>query len=161
VPIVVSDTSPVRALYHLELLGLLELLYGKVIVPDAVAIELRRSGLLFPSLEPLKFPFFIIESPVDVTRVQSLQSTLDPGEAAALVLAIEKKADFVLMDERQGRIVAAQLGVKVVGVLAVLVRAKRQSLVPALKPLIDRLVNELKFRLSTRLIAEILKLGGE
>jgi predicted nucleic acid-binding protein len=42
VAIIVSDTSPVRALHHLSLIHILDALYGEVIVPPAVAQELEQ-----------------------------------------------------------------------------------------------------------------------
>jgi predicted nucleic acid-binding protein len=63
--IVVSDTSPIRALHHLGILRVLESLYGRVYVPDAVAEELRRPSRRFPAFEPNAFPFLFIEAPRD------------------------------------------------------------------------------------------------
>lgn len=156
-PIVVSDTSPIRALHHLGLLSLLERIYGTVFLPDAVAVELRRPNSLCPAIEPADFAFLQVESPKDQSRVRAIEASLDDGEAAALVLALEKAADFVLIDERKGRLYAKRLGLKPVGVLAVLTAAKEQSLVPAIRPLIERLQLELQFRLSDQLISEVLR----
>jgi predicted nucleic acid-binding protein len=49
VPIVVSDTSPIRALAHLDLMDLLPALYSEVLIPPAVARELENpaSGMGF------------------------------------------------------------------------------------------------------------------
>ena len=43
--VVVSDTSPIRALKHLKLTSLLTQLFGEVLVPPGVADELRNPSL--------------------------------------------------------------------------------------------------------------------
>jgi len=86
---------------------------------------------------------------------------LDRGEAAALILALEQKADMVLIDERIGREVARELGLSVVGVLGILIQAKDRGLIAAVHPLLQRLRSELDFYLTPALIADILKRAGE
>lgn len=49
--VVVSDTSPIRALSHLDRLELLASLLGEVIVPPAVAEELLRPKAPLPPLD--------------------------------------------------------------------------------------------------------------
>lgn len=159
--IVVSDTSPIRALHHLAMVGVLEQLYGRVYLPEAVAQELRRPGRRFPAFEPGAYPFLVVESPRDEARVRSLEEKLDRGEAAALALALEHNARYVLIDERDGRRIARELGLTVVGVLGILSEAKGRGLVPAIEPLLRRLQRELDFRLTPGLISEVLRQAGE
>jgi uncharacterized protein len=161
VAIVVSDTSPIRALHHLGLLDLLERLFERVYLPDAVALELRRSSQRFGPLDPNDISFFTIQSPHDLTRIAALEQTLDGGEAAALALAMELRADYVLMDELAGRRTAHELGLTVIGVLGVLSEAKARGLIPALRPLLARLQTELGFHLSVGLTAEVLRRANE
>ena len=49
--IVVSDTSPVRALAHLGLLDLLGSLFSQVLVPPAVQAELKVPPSGLPSVD--------------------------------------------------------------------------------------------------------------
>jgi hypothetical protein len=49
-------------------------------------------------------------------------------------------ADLLLMDELAGRRTAMSLGVRVMGTLGVLLRAKTQELIPAVGPLMDQLL---------------------
>ena len=159
--IVVSDTSPIRALHHLGILTVLERLYGQVYIPDAVAKELGRTRRRFSSLDPSTYPFLSVQSPQDLSKVRELERRLDGGEAAALVLAMERKADVVLIDERLGREVARELGLPVIGVLGILIEAKDRNLVSALRPLLDRLQKELDFYLSSSLVIDVLRRAGE
>ena len=68
--IVVSDTSPIRALAHLDLLGILPELFGEVLVPSAVASELQSDNLWISS--------------IDVTQVAGLR-IVDPPASPARV----------------------------------------------------------------------------
>lgn len=52
----------------------------------------------------------------------------------AIALATEIKADLVIIDEQEGRQLAAQSGLSVIGVLRILLRAKRNGHIPAIKP---------------------------
>ena len=54
-----------------------------------------------------------------------LAADLDPGEAEAIALVLELSADLILLDERDGRSVAERAGLRVTGVIGVLLRAKR------------------------------------
>lgn len=52
-------------------------------------------------------------------------------------------------------------GVKISGLLGVLISAKQQSLISEIKPLIDLLQNDIGFRLNPKLYIEILKIVDE
>jgi predicted nucleic acid-binding protein len=161
VGIVVSDTSPIRALNHLGLLELLNDIYGVVLIPTEVANELLQPSRRFPSFDVRGFPFLNVRSPGDAARVISLRTELGAGESAAIVLAIEMKAEYLLIDERQGRMKAHRMGLEVVGVLGVLKQAKHSALVSQVGPLIERLQRELDFFVSKRLIEQVMRDVGE
>jgi len=88
--------------------------------------------------------------------VQLLKQTLDRGEAKAIALSIELKADWTLLDEREGRKVAKSLGLNVTGILGILLRAKQLDELESLQPVIDDLVNKAGFRVAPELLAQIL-----
>jgi predicted nucleic acid-binding protein len=90
-----------------------------------------------------------------------LQSELDPGESAAIVLALEVGADLILADERKGRRKAAEMGLEVVGLLGVINEAKRRGLIPACRPVLDALEKEARFWISPRLRDRFLALTNE
>ena len=87
--IVVSDTSPLRALAHLGHLDLLPALYKEVFVPPAVARELMQPPPNLPAVDVASLSSARIQTPSDPRRVQSFLQFLDAGEAEALALAIE------------------------------------------------------------------------
>jgi uncharacterized protein len=160
-PVVVSDTSPLRALQHLGHLDWLHELFGHVFLPPAVAAELRCPPATYASIEVSGWPHLEVRAPRNAARVTELQVELDPGEAEAIALAEELRADVVLIDELAGRDVAIRCGLTVVGTLGLLLEAKRLGLCPAVKPLLDRLQTELNFFVSARLRRAILQQAGE
>ena len=116
--IVVADTGP---LYYLILCGqahLLPELFGSVVIPPAVHSELTHPHAHDTVRAWVRaMPTWVgVQSPLDASRFGSL----GPGEREAISLALELKADFVLMDETLGRQVAVQNGVAVKGTLGVL-----------------------------------------
>jgi predicted nucleic acid-binding protein len=158
---VVSDTSPIRALHHLGLTSLLQRFYGEVLIPPAVAEELRDPAAALSPLDWSSIPGVRLQAPGDSTRVQHLLQTLDRGESEAIALALEVQATALLIDEREGRAVAASLGLMPVGVLGMLIQAKQEGLVPTVRPLINELRSGISFRISPALFAEITRLAGE
>lgn len=137
--IVVSDTSPILNLASINRLGILESLYQKVLIPSAVYDELTRSASeAFP--DPPSYPWLVVASARDQARVRQLCGEVDPGEAEAIVLALESRADLLLIDERRGRRIATSLGMRVTGLLGVLAEAKRAGLIQQVKPLLDDLL---------------------
>ncbi|HLL73696.1 MAG TPA: DUF3368 domain-containing protein [Pyrinomonadaceae bacterium] len=84
---------------------------------------------------------------------------LDEGEAEAIALASEQGHTIVL-DDSQARAAARNLGLKVVGTIGILLKAKRGGVIPAIRPVIEAL--ELNgFYLSDALREEALRLAGE
>jgi uncharacterized protein len=159
--LVVSDTSPVRALNHLGLLHVLEDLFTTVLVPPAVRDELLKPTRTCPAIDISRMPFLRVQPPQDLARVSSFGAALDPGEAEALVLAVEVHATLVLLDERKARRVAERLGLTPLGAVGVLLEAKKAGLLPAVRPLLIRLRDELAFFLSDPLLEKVLQLADE
>ena len=160
--IVVSDTSPVLNLARIERLDLLVLLYHQVVIPSAVYEELMRSKSdLPPAIDLASQPWLIVAAPNDQARVQELREHLDLGEAEAIVVAIELRADLLLVDERRGRRAASAAGFTITGLLGVVAAAKRAGLIDLAKPLLDELIERARFWIGPDLYAEVLSDLGE
>jgi predicted nucleic acid-binding protein len=155
--LVVSDTSPLRALQSLELVHLLLHLHGSVVIPPAVQAELAVSKPLIPAFSIDRYAFIQVRRPATVRSFP----TLGRGESEALSLALELHAHEVLIDDLNGRRAAERIGLKPIGALAVLAAAKHKGLVPAVGPLIAQLERNIGFRISQRVKAEVLKQTGE
>ena len=160
--IVVSNTSPIINLAVVGQLELLRQLYGQVIIPRAVYDEIVISGAGQPgAVEARTWDWIEVKPVADPTRVASLLLELDAGESEAIALALELGADLLLLDERKGRAVAAHLGVRCLGLLGVLIEAKHNGFVPAVKPVLDRLIQGAGFWIGAALYEHVLRTAGE
>ncbi len=159
--IIVSDTSPISNLAAIGQLELLQKLYGNVIIPTAVYQEILNSGHTDPAVLAIKSVNWIQTSSItNNTLFQTLQNNLDIGEAEAITLAVELNADRLIVDERRGRKEAIRLGLRVTGILGILLAAKQQGLVSFIQPLLDDLIAN-GFWIREELYAELLQLAGE
>lgn len=160
--IVVADTSIILNLCRIQHEHLLQQLFKRVLIPSEVVGEFTRlteiqerfSGLILPNwIEILPSPKSF---PTEVIAAQ-----LDIGESAAIALCLSQNADALLIDEKAGRKVANQLGVRTVGILGILVDARNEKLICDVKSLLERLENEANFWISTDLRFQVLRLAGE
>lgn len=76
-------------------------------------------------------------------------------------MALELSAELVLLNERPGRQLAQQLGLRVTGVLGVLLEAKAKQLIDKVKPLMEQLVSDMNFRIGQPLYQGVLELADE
>jgi len=157
--IVISDTSAITNLAAIDQLRLLPLLYEQVIIPEAVYRELVDIDPPVPGSAEVQTATWLavklIANRGVVERLQN-EAKLDPGESEAIALALELGADLLLIDERRGRAEANRLGIKITGLLGILVEAKRKNLIVAVKPLMDALIATSEFRVSSALYNQIL-----
>jgi len=160
--IVVSDTSAIINLAAVGQLDLLRQLYGKIAIPQAVYHEIAVVGAGQPgATEAQTLEWIETREVTNDALVTALQVELDVGEAEAIALAVELKADILLLDERCGRAVASRLGLRCIGLLSVLIEAKDRGLIPAMKPILNNLIAKAGFWISDRLYARVLQAARE
>ncbi|NHI93715.1 MAG: DUF3368 domain-containing protein [Candidatus Lokiarchaeota archaeon] len=152
----ISDTGPIIVLYETSLLPLLKQLYKKVIIPDQVKKELLKKP---DGQQILKEPWIEVKQTIKTDVLKILTDLLDEGEAATISLANETN-NPVLLDEKKGRRIAKSLNLKVQGTLGVLVKAKRQGLIPSVKDCILKIISA-GYYLDKQLIKGILELSNE
>lgn len=116
--LVVSDTSPITNLIQIGQLNLLRQLFHQVVIPQMVYNELCE--IPYQKKELTQQPWIIIQAAKNKDAVKALTTELDPGEAEAIVLALELKADYLVIDEWKGRNKAESLGLRIVGLLGTL-----------------------------------------
>jgi predicted nucleic acid-binding protein len=160
--IVVADTSVILNLALVGHESLLDALFHEVVVPPAVQAEFVRLAESSGRFAGLALPQWIrVQLPETIPATIAGDADLDPGESQALALALEIRADGVLIDEAHGRSIAIEFGLTPIGVVGILIRAKRNGLLPAVGPVIRDLLAKARFRASDDLIREALRLSGE
>lgn len=157
--VIVSDTSIITNLIQIGELSLLRKIFGKVQIPTKVYDELQKLPDQITLID--KIDWIAVVSIENQSLFNELIQYLDPGEAESIVLALETKADLLLIDERKGRRIAKEYGILITGLLGVLLEAKSLGLVTALKPLLEKLKQEAGFRIGSELLREVLKKAGE
>jgi hypothetical protein len=159
---IVSNSTPLINFAAIQRLDILEHLFGKLFIPNAVKIELTEKGDLYPSTAEIKKATFIeVKKILDTMLANSLRLDLDPGEAEAIALALEYNADLLLLDEIAGRKIAELHGIPFMGTIGCLVEAKNIGIIQKIKPLLESIQIEARFWLSEKLFERILKDNGE
>jgi uncharacterized protein len=159
--IVISDTTAIIHLSRIRALHLLKDLYGEIIIPEAVYDELLRNGRSQPGAFEVTNASWIKVEPVrNPAVVHKLRAGLDLGESEAIALAIEKNADVLIIDEVAGRSVARQLGQRIIGMVGILLLAKKDGIIAEIWTYLDAL-DRTGFRLSKQVRDVALSQAGE
>jgi predicted nucleic acid-binding protein len=127
--VIVSDTSPIRYLVLIGEADLLEKLYSRILIPRAVYEELQQPAtpdVVRDWAKTVPAWVEVIPDP-SASAAFSISSALDSGERSAIALALDWRADLLLMDERAGAREARRLGLTVIGTLGVLVRGAERG----------------------------------
>ncbi len=144
--VVVANSTPLIALSKLGLFELLKEYFGEVAIPKEVYDEvITRGDDLFGAKEVSTSKWIKIIEPRNKLAVDSLSVHLGKGEAEAIILAKEKNT-LLLIDDKDGRTMAANLGVPVTGTVGLLMLAAEDGKVD-LKKTLDELMAS-GFRLS-------------
>ena len=160
--IIVSNTSPISNLAKVGQLSLMQKLYGDILIPRAVYEELldeRAGETVITAVQSATW--LEIGSVWNQQMINDLRTRVNVGEAEAITLAVEVEADRLLIDERLGRQAAKDFGLKITGVLGILLLSKRQNLITAVKPIIENLMSQASFRISSQLYEDVLHEAGE
>ena len=147
---IISDTSSLIILSKLERLALLDHLFDKVLIPKRVAKELQaKEDSVYKTI--ISQELFKIVGCEDTALLALLDDILDYGESEALVLAKEREL-ILLIDEKKGRKIAKDMGIKIIGFLGVLLLNYRHDMLKKneIKDILYQ-TDQLGFRLSDRL----------
>lgn len=157
--IIICDSSPLIALSIINQLDLLDKLFGEVYVPLSVFSEVAFESK--PEAHRIElWAKGKVVSATDEPLRQSFSLLLDVGESEAMALYFEKKADYLLIDEKKGRRIAAYNHINIVGSLGILLLSKRKGLISSVAPLLD-IIQQSYIRISDELYRKTLQLAGE
>lgn len=126
---IVADASPLIAFAAIGRLDVPASLFGRLIVPRAVAAEVR------PTIPALPDWIGVVPAPLPIDS-RLADAGLGPGETEVLALALAGSARLVILDERQARRTTERLGIATIGAVGLVVLAKERGIVEAARPLL-------------------------
>ena len=155
--IVIADTGALVSLALVESIDLIEKIFGRVYIANAVWQELNTyknpnfSKDILIDLEP---------KVVSIKSPNRLGMLMDYGESESVILYEELKADYLLIDDKKARFLAESMEVNCVGSLGLLIEARSRGLIDELRPKFETwLDNERYF--SRKLLNVVLEKMGE
>jgi hypothetical protein len=157
--VIVSDTSPVTNLIKIGELDLLKHVFEVIVLPRLVYEELcviENQKQIIDTTD-----WIVIQDLKDTVLKNRLLLEVDKGEAEAIALAVELHANYLLIDEQTGRAVAERMGLKITGIIGVLIQAKQKGYIKSVKPYLKRLINEANFHISNQLFRNVVAMLKE
>jgi predicted nucleic acid-binding protein len=139
--IAVSNTTPILSLAKIGQLNLFNALFDKVFVPTAVYEEIAIIGK-----DKERYDVFDVSDLFHIKEIQNvlaaniLRVQLDYGEAEAIVLAKELKADILVLDEKKARRIAQANSQAIIGTVGILQLAKEKGMISDIKTQLDGLI---------------------
>ena len=127
--VVIADASCLIVLQNIGELSLLQKLFGEVFITEEIEKEF---GLEMPEWIKVKE----IQNPA---QKNALTLILDKGEASAIALSLEIKNSLLIIDEKKGRRMAQELGLKIIGTLGVILKAGENNLIASVEDLLKKL----------------------
>lgn len=157
----VSDTSLLLYLGRIRQLHLLPSLFARVYIPQQVVLELDAGRLLqSDTVNPRHLEWATIVEVNDEQIAALPPNRLGPGERSVIAYALTGQNLVAGLDDARARSLAEELGLRVIGTVGVLLLARRQGQIPAVRPLVDA-VRACGFYMDTELYHTALRLAGE
>jgi predicted nucleic acid-binding protein len=144
---VVSNTSPINCLLQIDGIEILRNLYGRIVMPHAVLVELEDAESPNVVRDGAGRPPDLVEVRIPIRELGGQLTHLGAGEKDAILLAKEIDADLLIIDERAGYAEAENQGLLVTKTLGVLEKAADLGLIN-LTQVVSRLLGT-NFRIRT------------
>lgn len=140
--LVISDSGPIFSLAIVVKLDLLNELFEKVSIPNAVWKEITKdSSVSFFS----QIHSFFKNKTVEISGFNDLTFTMDYGESESVILYRELNADYLLIDDKKARKIAESLGVNCIGTLGLLHQAKEHNMIGELRQVFIELLENKRY----------------
>ncbi len=160
--LIISNTTPLINFAEIGRMEVLKGLFETITIPPAVVKELDDKEALFSkACEVPLHSCIVTKAPEDHLLVRGYAGRVHPGEAECLALAMEHPGSLLLLDDLAARDLAASNRLLFTGTLGCLIRARRQNLIPAVRPLLQDLRSLSRFWISTELEDRVLREVGE
>lgn len=159
--IAVFNSSPLIFLSKLNIINQTLELFSGVAIPIYVRKEIfRKEDIVSDKLKDLIRSNNIVEIEAKNLRmVDALCIKLGRGESEAIVVAIERPADLVILDDHVARVEATRIGLNVKGTLGIIRRLMDLGIVRYELDKLYRDLSEMKFRVKRGIFDEIFKAG--
>lgn len=155
---VVSDTSPVSNFFRINQLPILKEVYGALVIPQEVAEELTLlKGFGLNPGEIFLQPWIEIKATFSTSQFFQPKEKIHIGEAAAISLALEINADYILIDDRKGQLLALKQQLNPIGTLGTLKIAKEKAIINNVKQTLDQIISIANYWLSNEVYTSFLK----
>lgn len=127
---IISDTSCIIILSRIQQLDLLQKLFGNIIITKQVAKEYKDS-----------LPDWIEVVELSNNKIfDFLLHQLDIGESSSIAKALEYENALLIIDEAKGRKISKNFNINIIGTIGVIIKAKKQGIIPQARPIIDQLI---------------------
>lgn len=156
---VIVNSTPLIVLGNAGLLEILQKLYGRILVPEAVYQEVTAKDDAAGMILLNGADWLRIEEVQNKSDARIFSSRLHAGEVEVMLLAREQKADLLIIDDNAAKSTAKYLGMKVTGSLGVLLRAKQMGIIPDINDAMDQIILN-GFYVSEELRKHIILLAG-
>ncbi|MCM1494481.1 MAG: DUF3368 domain-containing protein [Bacteroides sp.] len=140
---VIVNTTPLIALCHVGQLDLLKKIYGEILIPQAVYRELseKKESICKKQVDN-SLDWIHVEKIENQLAKSMFKTQLHDGEVEVMILAKEKHADIIIMDDANAKKHAKYLKLPVTGTLGVLIKARKQGYISELKPVIQEMIDK-------------------
>lgn len=157
---IIADAGPIIALCKIKQLDLLFKLFQPCLITQSVYDE-----VVIGSDSASDCIKIVVESKQITVKpsnpiTSELLKTLDNGEATSISLALEIKESALLIDEAKGRQIAQHLGISIIGVVGLLILAKKKNLITQVIPLLVD-IRDNGYWLSDNLLDDVSRITGE
>ena len=156
----ILNASPLIILGLMEQLHLISALCDDMIIPHEVADEIFAGPGDDPARSWIESDGKRYIKP-SISRLPVIASwDLGKGESAVLTWGYQHRDWEIVLDDGAARKCAQALGIRHLGTIGVILRAKRQALIPQAAPLLLELPAH-GFRIAQSVLTKALKLAGE
>jgi len=138
---VFANTSVIQYLHSLELMHILKTLFGKIYIPLEVKDELDKGRMQGENLPYLDSLDFVNVTNVKIGSLTEIVRDLGKGETSVILLGMENPNSLLILDDGFARGIAKNLGLRITGTVGILILAKENGIIKAVKPYLDKLVD--------------------
>ena len=131
-PVIISNASPLIGLCQVDLLNILKELWMGIVIPHAVYKEVVIEGAGKPGskmIDQACQDWIKVVAINNRQEAEVLRAVLDEGEAEVITLGQELNSELLLLDNKEPRLFAKGVNLRVIGTIGVIKLAWQRGLV--------------------------------